>query len=302
MKKLLVLLTVILSLGLGACSPSQDVEDLRNANTVLGDRIVELQAQVAELENYDDTALYDEYYTLTGDLNTFINAYEEFDERDLLIADEDLQAQIAALDLAVTALIERFDNLVITTGLNGQQDFYENEGLYMTIAEYQTLAKESDYLDLSKFPNYIWDINGDYISIDNLGKLLVAKYFNGLNANATTGFQYKFTFTLNDSEMTNEEFIARLSLLIIELSYYDYYTIDSSQLYFYLYVNGQTVQLSSRMSLLVTDKYTLAPAIFFNQLLDVDISGIDYDSVIVQQYCDDYATNLTFDGFVLDYK
>ena len=298
MKKLILIISIVfIGLLTGCQIPVEpDVYD----DTDLIEQITDINLQLGELDNYDDEELRNALIDLQTELDN-LDIPSEFDDRDLLIADEDLQAQIDALNLALADLQDRFDNLVVTTGLNGQTDYYENnEGLYM--AEFIPLAKESDYVDLSKFPDYIWDINGDYISIDDLGKLLVAKYFDGLVANANTGFQFRIDFTLYNSPMSNEEFIARLSMLVIELSYYDYYTIDSSQLYFYLYFNQYTVQLKSRMSLLVTDKYTLDPAIFYLELLDVDIEGISYDEVIVQQFCDDFILNETFTGYVLDYK
>ena len=212
------------------------------------------------------------------------------------------QAQINALE-------ERFNNLVVTTGLNGVQDYYENESnndadssIYTSLSTFEYLTKETDVINVNDYPEYIWDENGDYITIDELGKLLVAKYFYGTDATASTGYQFRITFTLDDTSMSNEEFIARLSLLIIELSAYDYYTLDSPQFYTYLRFNGQTVQVQARMTLLVTDKYTLVPAIFYEELLDTNISGISYDNDIVKLHCDTFIANETFTGYVLNYK
>jgi hypothetical protein len=296
MKKILLVLTVILALGLGACSPPPDVYDEKSVDMALADRINEINATLDDLENYDDTTIWEEYW----ELNTFIQAYEEYDDRDLLIEDELLQAQINELLIAIVALENRLDNMVSVTGLNNQTVWYENEDDLSMLG--MELAKEDDYIDVNDFPDYIWDINGDYITINDLASLLVAKYFADTPVATNYGVQYKFAFTYNNSEMSNEEFMARLSMLVIELSNYDYYLIDSSQLYFYLTFNLQTVQLTSRMVLLVNAKYAIAPAIFFEELLDVRVTGIDYDSVIVQQYCDDFILNEDFIGYVINYK
>ena len=216
----------------------------------------------------------------------------------------DLENDVITLQNELAIMQERFDNLVYTEGLNGQRDYYENESYSsLSALAYETMTKEGDVIDWGLFPDYVRNIDtGEYVSVDDLAKLLVAKYFNGTEATGSIGFQYKITFELTNSNMTNEEYIARLSLLIIELSNYDFYTIDTSQLYFYNYFNGQTIEVKSRMSLLVTDKYVLIPVIFYGELLDVSITGISYDSLLVQSYCDDYVTNLTYDGYVLDYK
>lgn len=262
MKKiLLVLLTIISVILLGACASSDDTLDSR----------------VSELENVIEVQ------------QTQIDA---------------LQDELDGLALLFEILEERFNNVVSTVGINRQVDYYENQSTSpLSDMAYETLIKEEDVLDKSKFPDYIWDIDtGEYVSINDLTKLLVAKYFNGTNAVGSTGYQYRTTFTLNDEDMSNEEFVARLSMMVIELSNYDFYTIDTSQLYYYIYFNNQTVELQARMSLLVTDKYELSPVIFYEELLDTKISGISYDSLIVETYCNDYITNETFIGYVLNYK
>ena len=221
----------------------------------------------------------------------------------------DLEERVIALEEELEALEARFDNLVITTGINGQTDYYENdssayqeEDVLLSLTFYELAVKEDDYLDKSKFPDYIWSLDGNYVSVDDLANLLVNKYFNGAEASGETGSQFRIDFFYDDDEMSNEEYIARLSLLVMELSSYDFYTIDSSQLYFYLHFNLQTIQFKSRMSLLVTDKYTLDPAIFYGELLDVSISGIVYDFLTVQALCDEFILNETFIDYVLDYN
>ena len=262
MKKLILVLTIFSVMLLGACA-SSDSPDLEEDTITME----ELELRLEALE-------------------------------------EDYIASQEQIDL----LEERFNNLVVTTGLNGQIDYYENstnnedEEIFLSLSTYTYLTKEDEIIDVSKFPSYIWDINGDYITIDDLTKLLVNKYFPGTDAIGTIGIQFKITFTLADYDMTNDEFIARLSMLVIELSEYDYYTIDSPQLYVYAQFNLQTIEFKSRMSLLVTDKYNLTPIIFYEQLLDVSISGLEYDSALVTQYCDEFILNDTFINYVLNYN
>jgi hypothetical protein len=249
MKKILVLLTVLLVMGLGACASSPDTLD---------ERVIDLENEVLTLQ----------------------------EELDLLEA--------------------RFDNLVVSTGLNGQVDYYENdsyvstEQITMSLLAYEQLVKETDYLIKANFPDYIWDDNDNYITVNDLGNLLTQKYF-GISSETTIGFQYRMT-VYKPADMDYGDYITRLSMMIMELSHYDFYTIDSPELYI-IVSEGASQHVKVRMSLLVSDKYDLHPAIFWSEMMDTDIKGFSYDESQVQALYDDYMLNLTFDGFVLtNYK
>lgn len=251
MKKLLVILSLVLIVGLGACSPS---------STDLEQRVIDLENEVITLQDNIDL------------------------------------------------LEERFDNLVVTTGLNGQTVYYENESynelindaeLSMSLLGYEMIAKEADFIDKAKFPDYIWDINGDYITVDDLGNLLTQKYI-GISSETTIGFQYRMTI-YKPADMEISEFMARLSMMIMELSYYDFYTIDSPELYIIINT-GASQSVKVRMSLLVSDRYNLHPAIFWGELMDTSVIGFSYNTTIVQEYYDNFILNETFNGYVLNYN
>ena len=286
MKKALLafLAVILLSIALASCTPSETVNDI----TLLQEQYTTLELKVATIE----------------DLEAAIESLEL--EVDVLSTDNDLlESQVLAYDERIIALESRFDNLVPSVGLNGQTSFYENTTNDFVNMSYSYLSTtEQDLLDKSKFPDYIWSEEGNYISIDDLGNLLTEKYIGPVtNETFITGFQYKLAFTFNDPEMTNEEFVTRLSLLIMELSNYDYYTIDASELYVYALFNNQYLEIKVRMSLLVTDKYNLDAAIFYNELLDVRISDdFVYDVETVETFISGYETEETFIGYVLDYK
>ena len=313
MKKLLVLLTIILGLGLGACAPSPDITELEAGHRALAERIIELETQIADLENYDDTALYDEYYTLTGDLNTFIAEYEEFDDRDLLIADEDLQALIDELDLDIQALIERLDNLIITTGLNGQTSVYENpisDGQLLLAAVIQL----KDTFDKTKAPAYLLDDNEEYVSQEALGILLKEKYFNditiGIGGNDidrySMGSKALFLY-LFESEMSNEEVLARTVLMIEELRLYEFYMLSCPELVIDIHrmTNYDNhISITIPLVVVINDFFEITlDGIYDNDYeMRLETYGMEIDYEIAQQYYDDFVTAETFSGYVLNYE
>jgi hypothetical protein len=211
---------------------------------------------------------------------------------------QDLQEQITAQQEEIDALNERIDNLVVSVGLNGQVSIYENQSSMFSRMTYLDL-KEKDVLNKLKFPDYIWDLNGDYVDVQRLGNLLTQKYFGESSTNRT-GFQFRIT--MNEDGMSDNEIVARLSLMIMELSHYDFYTIDTSELYI-MVLDGGTKSITVRTSLLVSPDYNLSPEIFYESMLDTRIYGMSVDASVVANIVQGHITNGTFDGFVLpNYK
>lgn len=215
---------------------------------------------------------------------------------------KELELQLAELQLDQEALELRFDNLVMSEGLNGQRDYYENSpdsAIYMSRLGYEMMVTEKDYLDKSKFPSYIFNAEGEYVSVNELGNLLTLKYL-GIESVTVTGYQFKIQL-YDEIDLSNEEYIVRLSMMIIELSQYDFYTIDSPEL---MIINlfTTTHYMHVRMSLLVTDKYNLHPAIFWNELLDTRIENYTFDIELMDAIYDQYILDGTFDGYVLNYE
>lgn len=220
--------------------------------------------------------------------------------------DTNLEDDILALENRIEVLEARLDNIVVTKGLNGQVDYYENnsiqyeEHVSMSL-DYMSLAKtEVDYVDKSKTPEYIWDEFGEYINIQELNNMLCMKYLD-MSCNSQTGFQYKIQ-AYQPNGMTSSEYMVRLSMMIVELSYYDFYIIDSPQLYVE-FQPGAGSYMTVRMSLLIEDKYALHPAIFWNGLMDTNIVGTSFMDTLLTPIYEQYVEDGTFDGFVLpNYK
>ena len=226
-------------------------------------------------------------------------------------ANDDLENRVETLEAQVEVLQDFYENVVKVEGLNGQVDYFVNEdnkNYYLSASYLETMIQladktEKDYLDKTKFPDYIWDNDGEYISIEDLDTMLAEKYFGEVNGTIfETGSQYHFIFNL-DTNMSDEEFIVRLSMLIIELSNYDFYTIDSSELHIYVLLNDSPVEITIRMMLLIEDNFNLQPQLFWSELMDTTIKGITYNENELQSIYDGYVTNETFNGYVLpNYK
>ena len=215
-----------------------------------------------------------------------------------------LEASVEEQQNKIDVLEDFYRSVVPTVGLNGQVDYYYNNQSYLSLTSFNLMTdekKEKDYLDATKFPDYIWDLNEDYISVDDLVNKLTMKYF-GLESEGLTGFQFKIKMDSSDLDITNEEFIVRACMMIMELSEYDFYTIDTTQLYFE-FIAGGSQYMTVRMSLLINDNYVLHPAIFWSGLMDTTIEGITYDVSLLEAMYDQYILDETFSGYVLpNYK
>ena len=212
--------------------------------------------------------------------------------------------KIEELEARVEVLENRIDQMVSTVGLNGQVDWYENngiEGSAITVsATMMEMAQETDYIDKAKFPEYIFGTDGEYISIQELNHMLCQKYLN-TSCNSSIGFQYKIQ-AYKPNDMTINEYMVRISMLIEELSYYDFYTIDSPELYIE-FTAGGSQYMKVRMSLLVDDKYNIDPAIFWNGLMDTRIEGLTFSTLTLNTIHADLVASGELDGFVLpNYK
>ena len=249
MKKLLLILSFFLVVGLGACE---------NAPT--------------DLPNED-------YVT--------IEQYEELDER--------------------LAYVESYLKRMVWQGYllpEGAEGTYEEDTISASVQDFEFLSTmelaEKDYLDASKFPSYIFDESGNYINAQTLGNMLSQKYF-GVDSTTTIGFQYKIVL-IPPSNMSQSEIMSRLGLMLVELELYDFYLLDSNELYIQLNTGGSEY-VKAKISLFTTDKYVFHPAMIWEGMLDTRLYGIDVTSTTVEGYYDDFVNSETFTGYVLpNYK
>ena len=221
------------------------------------------------------------------------------DIQDLQNQINEQQTQIDLMQDAYSELYEDYDEMYqiledigVIEGLNGQRAYYLPTALSLEL-----LGTE---LDKDKAPDYVLDINGDYISFETVADLLVEKYFGNLVTvdEAVVGFQLKMV--LSHGDITANEFMARLIFMINELSLYDFYIIGSSEIYIQT-VYGGTSYIKIPMQTLRSDFITLTPEVIYSGTYEIQLFQMAFNKVTVQTLYDDFVLNETFTGYVLDY-
>ena len=225
------------------------------------------------------------------------------------------KSELELLQEDITALQERIDNLVVVKGLNGVVDVYENQvlkdelDLAMVTLSTQLidLGTKKDKIDKTKLPEYLFDDLGEYISFEDLGEMLKLKYFGEVKHSQDQfdvgdSAYLRFYF---ESEMSDEEVYARTVLLIEELRNYTSYTISYSELLVSIYkVDGYDIQthISIPLNVILNDAYTVDLETIYYDWFEMEYDGVSLSLELAQQYYDDFVTNETFIGYVLDYK
>lgn len=250
--------------------------------------------------------------TLVFTLGACNTAPDVTDEYALQTDLELLEEKISDLEFEVQEIQEIIDNLGITRGLNNQVSIYENQVLKDELdLKLVTLSLEimviKDTFDKAKnAPDYIKDDLGDYVSFEDLGAMLQTKYF-GENAITSydvfeIGSKAYLQFELDGTYDTNELF-AKMVLLIEEVRHYEFYVLSCNELEIYIMWDNK------RMSI------TIPLVVIINSYFDITLNGVydgdyemnlwTYETSIVESAAqllyDDYKTNLTYDGFVLNY-
>ena len=281
MKKILsIILVLTITLGLGACDSSSP--DLTN-------EVIDLQEQIDDIE--------------VADLSQ-------------------IELDIQNIEIMISELELRLDNMVPINGINGYLSFYENSTSQLVLLS-GTLTQLKETLDTTKLPDYALDSNNIYISFDDVMAMLKLKYFGigddidlvdyeGERYLADNYFiDYRTGIIMYDmsTEFSGEELIARMALLIVELQNYEYYLVWSSTLDFsYTYdLEGSYKRLNIIVTngTLIGDYFIIEPDAIMNEKYEMLFNIVDgtvYDIAAAQQYYDDFVTNGTFIGYVLDFK
>ena len=307
MKKILLVLSLIIVVGLSGCDTAPSTYN----DTELQTQIADINTQLDELSNYNDDELQLKYTELQSALDTFLDSYieyVEYDDRDLLIEDVELQTQITDLDLALIELQNRLDNLTSAPGLNGIISYYENTDTEAELDTQLLLLQSTiiilkDTLDKSKCPDYLLDIEGNYVSFEQLGALLKMKYFDNSVVDEDiflVGFQAKMDMTLT-TELSNEEVIARTILLIQELQEYKFYIISCPEVYLRIIINTSDFEVKIPLATMLADFLTITVDGFYDEDYEIKVNYITYDKVLVQQYYDEYVASEQFNNYVLNY-
>lgn len=274
MKKLLLLILVFtMTIGLNACVSTNSLNDYKNKLDEVSLELEELQAEI------DADAIATE-------------------------------AQLEAFILALEALSTRLDNIGSITGLGGVERYYETyEDTLQTMSAMElTVAEMKDTFDKTKSPSYLMDDEGNYVSFEQLAYKLKAKYFNDETIHEVDlflmGSEAYFRFGIT-SDISEEELVARITLMIEELRLYEFYLLSSPELVIHIYrfdtVDHQT-KITIPLTVVINDFFVLTCDGIFDSDYDMRAEfDTELDLVLIQAYYDGFVLNGIFDNYVLNY-
>ena len=222
------------------------------------------------------------------------------------------KSELELLEIEIEALQERIDNLVVVRGLNGQVIIYENQSLYDELeASLVTLSVEymvvKDTFDKAKdAPDYIKNDAGGYISFEDLGGLLQAKYFgeNTLSAydKFTMGSKAFMQFELSGVQDTNDIF-AKTIILIEEIRNYSFYVLSCSELEISLIYDNSVLTIIIPLVVVINDYFEIT----LNGIYDgdyemrIEMYQTTIDEELSQAFYNGYILDELFNGYVLNY-
>ena len=272
-KKILLILMFIMVLGSSGCVSTSVLNDYK-------DDLDEVSLELEELQ-------------------------EEIDA-DTIATEEQLEAFILALE----ALSVRLDNIGSITGLGGTQSYYEaTEGIIHTMSVINlTITEMKDTFDKTKAPGYLLDDDGNYVSFEQLAYKLKAKYLGDETVNEVDlflmGSEAYFRFGIT-SDISEEELVARITLMIEELRLYPFYLLSSPELVIHIYkfdtVDHQT-KITIPLTVVVNDFFILTVDGIIDEDYDIRADfNTELDLILAQAYYDSFVLNGTFDNYVLNY-
>jgi len=225
-----------------------------------------------------------------------------------------VDSQIAEIELENAYLREIIDSMAKAMEANGQIVSYE---AFMNDNQMSDELIMGANFDTNLAPSYMIDENGDYIPFNDLAIKLKAKYFGDVDIDSYSQANdlYKMipyatmTFTFTDYDITIDEVVARLILLIEELANYTYYALSGNGIDIsILYSDGQnthTINFTIPQVILTNGIFTLNyDSIIGNEFESYIRATEVYDTIdilAVKTYYDDFVANGTYDGYVLNY-
>lgn len=206
---------------------------------------------------------------------------------------EVLENRVAELESRVDEIETLLTEMEFIEGINGQREYYTPTALSI-----QLLGEE---LDKTKAPSYVLDNEENYINFSQVAQLLVTKYFGTSVTITTAEIGYQVKLMLQNHEITQEEYLTRMILLIDELSNYDFYIIGSSEIYIQANFDG-TSYIKIPIQTLRSSFVTITPEVIYSRLYEVKIYRMTFDIETVQSLYNDFVANETFVGYVLNYE
>ena len=238
-------------------------------------------------------------------------------------SDYALKSDLELLEEEIQALQERIDKLVVVTGLNGTVSIYENQraieelnlSLIVLSTELTDLSDtKKDKFDKNKTaPDYLIDDLGSYVSFEDLSTMLKYKYFDstvdsliGVGTDVyNMGSQAKIRFIFKD-DLDTKDIVVRMVMLIEELRNYDFYIMSSNEILLEVYMvdsDGEIhmYSISIPLTVMLNDFFTIDLETIYYDWFEMEYDGEDFVLDEAKLLYDDYLTNLTYDGYVLNY-
>jgi hypothetical protein len=221
--------------------------------------------------------------------------------------DTDLENRVETLENKVEELENILIDLEVIEGLNGQKEYYlpkdDSEfsvfnNQILSASEFEILGEE---LDKTKAPSYVLDENGEYIPFSEVARLLVLKYFNDKATVYNTSVGGSIMIEMTTENITKEEYLSRLVLLVEELSHYDWYIIGGSELYITTVIDG-SIYINIPIQTMRSTFITFTPEILIKGLYEINLHNIVYDEAQVQTLYDEFVASGLYTGYVLDYS
>ena len=221
------------------------------------------------------------------------------------VIDTTLEDRVTVLEEQVAELEQVLVDIEIIEGLNGQREYYlpktESTLLNFTSVSAGTIELMGDELDKASAPSYVLDVDENYIPFYDVMELLVAKYFTDDVSLHTASIGFQIKAVILTENINKEDYVARLILMIDELSNYDFYIIGGSELYIQSQIDGMTY-ITIPVQTLRSSFITMTADVMIEGTYEITSYGLEYDGVQVKALYDGYVTAETFAGYVLDYK
>lgn len=168
--------------------------------------------------------------------------------------------------------------------------------------------------DVTVYPSYMLDENDEYVTVDQIGLLLKAKYFINEDVNAEDDYYKKdgktlFKFDLGVDDLASNDLFAKAVLILNEIENYDYYYLSSTDVVIdivWMDTNyyAHRVTLTTSKDNLLSDTLIITPEGFFTNYLEMEYDTMDctvtQPEVLAYYYA--YTTNETYGGYVLNYE
>lgn len=214
--------------------------------------------------------------------------------------DNDLEKRVEILESQVAEMEQILIDIEVIKGLNGQNKYYlpEDDSSIFTAVSAEEFEVNPN-IDTSIAPSYAID-NGEYVEFKTVMNRLVGKYFdNATVPKAMLGS--KIEVSINYTDYTKEELMARTIMMINELVNYDWYIIGGSEIYFVFYGPMDTCYIKLLNQTLRSTFITITPEVIMEGAYEVQLYKFITDKEEVQRLYDKLLIDEQYQGYVLNY-